>query len=354
MEPVRVAAVGLGRWANVLADAYTRSDKVKLVSCFSRNPAKRDAFSARYGCGQDESLEALLKRDDIEGVIVTVPNDQHADVIEQAAAAGKHVYVEKPIAIDLGDGLRIKRATEAAGVVFLCGHSARRLGGLRTIKNFIETGEIGDVSMIEATFANERGLELKATDWRGDPSKAPGGPLTQLGVHQIDNLQYLLGPVKQVFCFGKPMYTKVPNETVLQTVMEFENGRMAYLGTNWACPGHFMLNVYGTKSNLFYDLDFSWWSNSNTTDEHSQLLRTQFASFGDDPDDRVLEKGLVTFAATDHLRDEIDDFANAVRTGEPVEIDADFAVRNLAVVIAALRSAHEGRMVTIAEVLQQA
>lgn len=354
MEPVRVAAVGLGRWANVLAGAYTRSDMVKLVTCFSRGSAKRDAFSARYGCGQDESLEAMLQRDDVEAVIVTVPNDQHADVIEQAAAAGKHVYVEKPIAIALDDALRIQRATTSAGVVFLCGHSARRLGGLRTIKSFIESGEIGDVSMIEATFANERGLELKPGDWRGDPGKAPGGPLTQLGIHQIDNLQFLLGPVKQVFCIGKSLFTKVPNETVLQTVMEFEDGRMAYLGTNWACPGHFMLNVYATRSNLFYDLDFSWWSNSNTTDEHSQLMRTQFASFGADPDDRVLEKSIVQFAHTDHLRDEIDEFARAIRTGEPVEIDAAFAVRNLAVVIAAMRSVHERRLVTIAEVLQQA
>lgn len=353
MEPVGLAAVGLGRWANVLADAYTRSDTVRLVTCFSRNPAKRDAFSARYGCAQDESLETLLQRDDVEAVIVTVPNDQHASVIEQVAAAGKHVYVEKPIAIDLGDALRIQRATENAGVVFLCGHSARRLGGLREIKSLIDSGAIGDVSMIEATFANERGLELRPGDWRGDPSKAPGGPLTQLGVHQIDNLQFLLGPVKQVFCIGKSLYTQVPNETVLQAVMEFEDGRMAYLGTNWACPGHFMLNVYATRSNLFYDLDFSWWSNSDITDEHSHLTRTRFASFGADPDDRMLETFPVEFARTNHLRDEIDEFAHAIRTGAAVEIDAAFAVRNLAVVIAAMRSVHEGRMVTIAEVLRQ-
>ncbi len=353
MEPVRLAAVGLGRWANVLADAYTRSDKVQLITCFSRNPAKRDAFSGRFGCGQEASLEALLERDDIEGVVVTVPNDQHAAVIEQVAAAGKHVYVEKPIAIDLDDALRIQRATEAAGVVFLCGHSARRLGGLRKIRSLMDAGEIGDVSMIEATFANERGLELRPGDWRGDPSKAPGGPLTQLGVHQIDNLQFLMGPVKSVFCIGKPMYTKVANETVLQTVMEFENGSMAYLGTNWACPGHFMLNVYATKGNLFYELDFSWWSNSDITDEHSQLLWTRFESFTSDPDNRILEKAAVDFAHTNHLRDELDEFADAIRTGAPVEVDAATAVRNLAVVLAAMRSVHEGRAVAIAEVMQQ-
>jgi len=124
MEPVRVAAVGLGRWANVLADAYTPSDTVRLVTCFTRNPDRRAAFSARYGCEQESSLENMLARDDVEAVIVTVPNDQHASVIEQAAAA---VYIEKPMAIDLADSFRIKRAADAAGVVFLCGHRGQAL-----------------------------------------------------------------------------------------------------------------------------------------------------------------------------------------------------------------------------------
>lgn len=352
MEPVRVAAVGLGRWATVLADAYTRSDQIQLVTCFSRSASKRTAFSERFHCGQDESLEAILRRDDVEAVIVTVPNDQHAEVIEQVAAAGKHVYVEKPIAIDLDDARRIKRAVEGAGVVFLCGHSARRLGGLRKMKELITSREVGDVSMVEATFANERGLELRAGDWRGDPTKAPGGPLTQLGIHQIDNLQFLLGSVKQVYCAGTSMYTQVANETVLQAVMEFENGCMAYLGSNWVCPGHFMVNAYATKGNLFYQLDFSWWSNSNTTDEHSSLTWTRFESFGADPDNRVLETIQAPFAHTDHLRDELDEFAQAIRSGQPIEVDADVAIRNVAVLRAALESMRRRQPVTVAEILQ--
>lgn len=350
-EPVRVAAVGLGRWANVLADAYGRSDAVELVTCFSRSEGKREAFSERHACARDESLEALLARDDVEGVIVTVPNDQHAAVIEQAAAAGKHAFVEKPIAVSLEDARRIERAAESSGIVFACGHSARRLGGLRKIKDLMDSGEVGQVSVVEAVFGNERGLRIERDNWRGDPAKAPGGPLTQLGVHQLDNLQYLLGPVARVASFGKPMYTRVVNDTVNVTILEFESGPMAYLGTNWACPGVFSIDVYGTEADLFYQLDFSWWSNSDVTDEHSRLVRRAFARATDDPDDFELRDEAVPVPQVDHLRDEIEEFARAVRGEGAVEVDAAAATRNVAAMLAAVRASRERRVVEVGELL---
>jgi predicted dehydrogenase len=292
-----------------------------------------------------------VRRDDVEGVVVTVPNDHHADVIERAARAGKHVFVEKPIAVMLDDARRIERVTDECGVVFACGHSARRLGGLREIKRMMDAGDIGGVSTVEAVFANERGLELEPGNWRGDPVKTPGGPLTQLGVHQIDNLQYLLGPVARVASFGRPMYTRVQNQTVNQTLLEFESGQLAYLGTNWACPGVFSLNVYGTQADLFYQLDFGWWSNSDVTDAHSTLTKREFASLSDDPDDRQLRDVTVAIPDHDHLRDEVDEFADAVRGRCAVEVGADAAIRNVAVVLAALKSSQEGRIVPIGEVL---
>lgn len=350
-DPVRLAAVGLGRWAHVLADAYTRSDQIDLVAGFTRSEDKRRAFAEKYDCEPEASLDALLARDDVEGVIVTVPNDQHAAVIEQAAAAGKHAFVEKPIAIDLDDARRIEAATRDAGVVFACGHSARRLGGLREIKRMVDAGEVGGVSTVEAVFANERGLQLEPDNWRGDPEKAPGGPLTQLGVHQIDNLQYLLGPVTHVASFGAPMHTRVRNETVNQTVLAFESGQFAYLGTNWACPGVFSVNLYATEAVLFYQLDFGWWSNSDVSDRHSTLVKRTFARATDDPDDFELQDVPVDVPVRDHLRDEVVEFADAIRGRGGIEVGAREAMRNVAVVLAAVRANHERRVVAIDELL---
>ncbi|KJS82872.1 MAG: oxidoreductase [Peptococcaceae bacterium BICA1-8] len=349
-KKLRIAAVGLGRWAYIQADSYVKSDKIELVSCFTRNKEKREKFAAKYGCGAEESYEALLAREDIDAVIVTVPNDAHADVIVQAALAGKHVCVEKPISITMEDAKKIDEAISKTGVKFTVLHSARRLGGLRKMKELIDSGAVGQVSTIEVNFSNERGLEIKPGNWRGNPAQAPGGPLTQLGVHQVDNIQYLLGRVKKVVCFGKPMYTEVENATVTQTICELESGQQAYIAANWACPGVFSVNVFGTKANLFYNLDFTWWSNSDVTDKHTTLQIQEFASMGDDPDDRELRTSNVEVPTCNHLMDEMEEFATAVLEGGDIEIGVKEAAHNVAIVLAAVKSMNEGRVVEVSEI----
>ena len=353
-DPVNVAAVGLGRWARILAKQYTQLDNVNLVTCFTRTEATREAFAEDFGCDADESLEDVLARDDVEGLIITVPNDYHADVIEQAADAGVNCFVEKPISIDIEDAKRIQDAVERNDVVFSVGHSCRRVGGIRKTKEMIESGEIGEVSHVEAEWANERGLELTADNWRSDPAKAPGGPLVQLGVHQIDNLQYLLGPVKQVFTYGKPIYTEIENFTMSQTVLEFESGQQAYLGANWTSPGVFFINTYATEGVLFYNLDFANWSNSEDTDEASTLVLREFEEWTEDKDERKLRDLDVEVPDTNHLRDEVEEFANAIRDPdvEP-EVGAEDAMRNVAVVLAAQRSANENRPVDVQEIIDE-
>lgn len=354
-EQVRVAAVGLGRWSNVLATQYTQLDSIDLVTCFTRTPEKRESFAAEFGCDAEDSLDAVLDRDDVDALVITVPNDYHADVIEQAADAGKHVFVEKPISISIEDAKRIEDAVERNGVTFLCGHSCRRVGGVRKMKELIEEGDVGDVSHIEAEWANERGLEIGPDNWRSDPEKAPGGPLIQLGVHQIDNLQYLLGPIEEVFTYGKPMYTEADNVTMSQTVLTFESGQQAYLGANWTSPGVFFINVYATEGVMFYNLDFSNWSNSEDTDKNSTLVKREFEEWTEDPDERQLRDIDVEMPIKNHLRDEFAEFAEAVLHDdvEP-EIGAREAMRNVAVVLAAKRSAEENRPVTVEEIIEDA
>ena len=133
-EPVRVASMGLGRWANVLADAALRGGKIRLVSCFSRTAEKRGAFMERYGAREADSLDALLNDDEVEAVILTTPNHNHKEHIEALAAAGKHVYCEKPIAHSLEHSRAIVDAAEGAGVKLAVGHSARRLAVSRRMK----------------------------------------------------------------------------------------------------------------------------------------------------------------------------------------------------------------------------
>src|SRR3954465_13047103 len=107
MQPVRLGIVGLGRWAKVLARAAGPSDELKLVSAYSRSQEKRTAFQAEFGVPPAADLKVMLSDPEIQGVILTVPNEQHWPLARQVATAGKHVYTEKPIASTLEDGLQM-------------------------------------------------------------------------------------------------------------------------------------------------------------------------------------------------------------------------------------------------------
>ena len=350
--PVGLAAVGLGRWARVMAQAYADTPLVDLRTCFTRNPERRQAFAADFGCGQDESLDAVLARDDVDGIVITAPNDQHAPIIEAAAAHGKHVYTEKPVAVALADLRRIRAAVLGSGIVFACGHSARRLSGLRAMKGMLDSGDAGAPSMVEAVFGNDRGLELKEGDWRADPVQTPGGPLTQLGIHQIDNLQYLLGPARRAVAMGQAPRPGIANQLAVGVLLEFDES-LGYLGCNWLSPGSFTIDVYATVARLRYELDFSWWSTSAQTDAHTRLTRTVIAADSANPDARVLATEEVPLPPRDHLREEIEEFAAAIRGTAQVEVGLAEALANVAVLQAAARSLRTGAPTPIGEIMAE-
>ncbi len=136
-------------------------------------------------------MEEMLASSGLSGVIVTTPNNAHLDVVKQAAAAGKHVFVEKPIANDIREGLAIKRLCEEAGVVLSVGHSYRRHSGIRYIADLIKRDELGRISLAEGVFSKNHGLRLSGPqDWRFQKSELPGGCHMQIGIHHIDNMLY--------------------------------------------------------------------------------------------------------------------------------------------------------------------
>jgi predicted dehydrogenase len=346
-DRVRLASVGLGRWAGVLARGAQRGSVIELVSCFSRDEGRRRAFQEEFKVPRSAaSYTALLEDPDVEGVVITTPNDTHRVVAIAALEAGKAVYTDKPIAHTVEDAMAIDAAVRSTGKVFSVGHSARRLAGHREIKRWYDDGRLGKISMVEANFSNERGLTLDESTWRFYSSKSPGGSLIQLGVHHADNLQFLLGPVKSVNANIKKLYTRsqVPDATMV--ICEFEGGQLGYLGCGWASPGVYSMNVLGTEANLFYDLDFTHWTESHLADKYS-TLRSQF--YGES------ERQDVELPASDTFREQLDEFALAIRGQATVEVGATEAINALAVVRAALESSQRnGQSVTLAEVIDAA
>jgi predicted dehydrogenase len=343
-DPVRVAAVGLGRWAKTLADSIQKSDRIKIVNCFSRSAESRAEFARKYKCRAAASYAELLKDAEVEGVIVTTPNDAHAAPVEEAAAAGKHVYVDKPIAHVLADAVRIERACRQAGVLLSVGHSARRLQGNRKIKEILSQNGLGKLVMAECNFSNDRSLELTPEKWRWYKDKSPGGPLIQLAVHHVDTLHYLFGPVKNVTALAKRLYTPAEIEDVTMTLLELESGQLCYIGSNWASQGTFYTYVYGMDANLYFTVDFNFWQKSDVVDDHSRLEIQYRGSSEHKP---------IALGRGDMFREELEEFADCVRDNKPPEIGGKEGVAALAVIAAALRSAEEKQTIALKEVLEE-
>ncbi|MBI2755326.1 MAG: Gfo/Idh/MocA family oxidoreductase [Chloroflexi bacterium] len=335
--PFRVASIGLGRWAKVIGDGATRSPRLQIVSCFTRDADKRAAFAGSYGCRQAESLEALLADSEVEGVMITTPNDTHADLIIRAAEAGKHVYTEKPISNSIEDAYRIVDACQKGGVRLAVGHSARQLGPVRKIRQMMEDGTLGDVSLVEANFSNDRGLELTPDRWRWFKDKSPGGPLIQLAVHHVDTLQGLFGPIQNVSAQLRRLYTSAEVDDLAVLICSFERGPVAYIGTSWSTAGVYSINVYGSGGAAFYQADFSHWS-AGDTDSYSSLQFQARDSF---------ERRPVTFEQVDMYRAELEDWADAARSGRDPEVSGPEATSALAVVWAAIQSSETGQTVTV-------
>ncbi len=348
-SPVKVGIVGLGRWAKVLTRATAKSDKIKIVAGYSRSQEKRDAFEKELGVPSVPDLKTMLANPELKGVVLTVPNEQHLPLAEEVAKAKKHVYTEKPIAQTLEDGLRIAALEKSHGVTVTVGHSARLMAGIRIIKERIDAGELGRVAFIEANFSNERALELTPSTWRWYKDRAPGGPLSQLAIHQFDVLHLLGGEIAEVSSMASklsPVGAEVDDQSM--TLMRFKDGKVGYVGSCWTSPGIFAVRVFGQKALMHYEIDFGTWDTPHLLHKASTLyIQRGKDGWGKREDIKLPE--------SDMFRAELEMFAGSCLTGKTNELTAHNGNVAVAVVNAALKSIdRKGQAVTITEVMEDA
>ena len=339
-EPLGVAVVGLGRWSYTIAAAIQSSPLMRLVTCYTRTPAKREAFSQKFGCGREESYESVLRNPGVEAVVLVTPNNAHAEQTIQAAAHGKHVRVDKPIATTIADARAMMRACDKAGVALSVAAPYRFTRGMRLFRKMVAEGALGRLAMAEANYSNDRGYYYTPQDWQWYSSGSPGGPLIQVAVHQLDSLYYLFGPVRRASAKFSKVMTKSEIPDVCVLWLEFESGLLGTLGTSFVSPtakkGRFtlFLNAYGSEANLYHD---RW--------DGLFILRRE----ADDKERVPLEE----YPGQGHIQANLEDFARAVREGRPPEVGGPEGLHILAVIQAAMRSAETGRPVEVKEVLTE-
>lgn len=326
---MKVACIGMGWWSDVLADAIKRSGKLKIIACFSRSQDRREKFAARYGCRAAHSYEEILNDRNVEGIINTTPNAAHLETTAAAARAGKHVFLDKPIANTVADARALTEECRKRKVVLALGYQRRRESHFRWVKEHL--AQFGRLVNAEANISRDRLGKVDLSSWRYTAEGMPGGVMLQIGIHYTDVLEYLLGPVMAVS--GRFVRLVLPgdNPDVASLVLEHENGALSTLNASYASASeYYLMNIYGKEATAYYDL-------------HGGL--------------RVLKRGGTQAAAVpcpknDPIVEELEEFARAARGDGDPEMDGERSTRSLAVILAGIRSASEGRRVEVAEVMR--
>jgi len=329
MSKVKLASVGLGWWGEVLANAALDSGEAEIVSCFARGEEGRNAFAATFGCKSPSSFDELLADPDVQGVLIATSHQSHRPLIEQAAAAGKAIFVEKPFTLDVEDGAAAVRAAEEAGVILQVGHQRRRAPAERRMKAMLDSGELGELEAVHGVQCKPNGYKMPDTAWRWDADQSPLGSMTSLAVHKVDSMLYLAGPVESVFCFTRPG-REVSIDEMTAVALQFESGAVGTILTSFFTPGINELTLFGTKASAYA-----------TNDATTLSVQSVDGS----------EREAIELPVLDPIVDQIRAFAQAIRGEAEVEVDGRAGLAVVAVLEAAVKSAESGEAVSIADLM---
>lgn len=323
-----LAFVGLGWWGDQLAQATERSGAAQIASCFARSADARESFAAAHGCATAEALEDLLGDDEIDALVLATPHSTHLPMITAAAEAGKHVFVEKPLSVHYRDAAAAVAAARAAGVVLQVGHHRRKVSATRALKQRVDDGAFGLVHLLEAKQTTPSDLTPRG-GWRGDPAECPLGGMTALGVHMVDSIHYLAGPVREVFASSRQLLGRGRLDDITTLSLDLESGALATLSTSIVLPRETSIAIHGH--------DGSGWSEMDGAELYLQAP-TQPARQRQD------------LTVTDALAEQMAEFANCIRTGRDPEVPGEAGREVIAVMEAARISVAEHRPVSVEDV----
>jgi predicted dehydrogenase len=259
-EPLRIGLIGCGAIARrAHLPAFRATGAVDVVAFASRSLASAEAASDEWGGGEVlTDWRELLARDDIDAVDICSPNALHAEQAIAAAAAGRHVLVEKPMACTVAEADAMIAAAAGAGVVLMPAHNVRFAPPFAAAREAFGRGVVGELLGVRAAFGHA-GPHRWAPDavWFTDASLSGGGALLDLGIHAADLLRSILAPHEVVEVAAMLLGPPAPGEVeqAAQVVLRFDNGAIGTLHASWMArpgPDH-QLTVFGTEGTLHLD-----------------------------------------------------------------------------------------------------
>ena len=325
-DAMRVAIVGMGWWGRTIAQAIADSPELEAALAIDPEPAGRDA-AAKLGLAAEAEFDAALSRTDVDGVILCSPHRFHAEQIVAAAAAGKHVFCEKPLCTTGEEVVRAVAAVQSAGVVLGIGHERRFEPAVIELRRRFDSGEFGTILGIEANFSQDKFLALPPDNWRFSPTEAPAGPLSATGIHLVDLSVALLGRPEAVWARLATRATHFANGDTLSMTMAFPGGASATLTALLTTPFIGRLAVFGSEG--WMEIRDRTHPESPTGWDVTEVLR------GKEPVTRF-------FAPHPAVRDNLEAFARAGRGTSPYPVTAEEMIANVRSFEAIIRSTVSG------------
>jgi predicted dehydrogenase len=246
---IDAAIVGLGRWGRALVESVQgKSTRLRFVLGIEPDAGAAREFAARHGFKLSADYAEALSDLAVGAVVLATPHSLHLEQTLAAARAGKQVFCEKPLALTESDARKMVTACERAGVVLGVGHNRRWWPAMRELKRIADAGELGTLLHLEGHNSNENSNQVTG-GWRTLPAESPGGGMTGAGLHVLDAMVGLAGPVRRVqaqLLERKP--PPAPQDSV-SAMLEFESGASGLLATVRATPFYWRVHAFGTRGN---------------------------------------------------------------------------------------------------------
>jgi predicted dehydrogenase len=328
MKTVSAAIVGLGWWGRKMAELILEQDgALRIGAIVEPGLAGAEPFSIEHGIPLYATMGAVLADEAIDAVILATPHELHAAQIEAAAAAGKHIFCEKPLALTREAAVRAVRLCETSGIVLGMGHERRFEPPIADMLRAAAAGELGRLLQIEANFSHDKFLGLDSANWRLDPKHAPAGGMTATGIHLTDLAVKLMGPAASVSATCENLVSELPSGDTMSAHVRFVRGGTAYISATLATPFISRFAVYGSKG---------W-------------IEVRDRAHVEAPDGWVVIKGVpgrpietVTAAKAEPVLDNIEAFARAILGEAPYPISGREMIDNIAILEAITQSIASG------------
>ena len=336
---LNAAVVGLGWWGKTLVESVQgQSDDIRFTAGATRT-GSTDAqeFADAQDLELRASFEELLSDPDIDAVVLATPHSLHVAQIVAAAAAGKHVFCEKPLALTKAGAEQAVEATRMAGVTLGLGYNRRLHPAMTDLRQRITSGGLGTILHIEATMTFPNALFLKPDQWRARRDETPCGGLTPMGVHAIDAMIDLCGEIDQVFCMSFRRVVEIDADDTTSILFRMKEGMSGYLGTMTATGGGFSFHVFGSEGSVRLE-GMTHVAGAPSEERRNRLFGTcRFQPVKGAPE-------IWDADAYDVSRASLETFARAAVGGAPYPIPPEQMIHGAAVTETIVKSASSGRM----------